>query len=139
MTPHEYLVACYALAASGRTEEARANLRRAPACLETPEGLDLLARIELALGNEDEARRLWGKTAGEGTRTRSGRMALEALDSLEWKYRKGVRWTRLIATALLIWAVSAVSGLLLGLCWKAASCNTEARSLEIIHQKTPTP
>ena len=58
MTAHETIFAAFALASSNHQDEASTLLRGSPAALETEEGLDLLARIELSFGNEDEARRL---------------------------------------------------------------------------------
>ena len=83
MTARETVLAAYAIASSGRPDEARTLLRDSPASLETEEGLDLLARIELAFGNETEARRLWSRAGGS-----RGRRALDALDSIEWRHRR---------------------------------------------------
>ncbi len=91
MTPHECILACFALASSGHLDEARENLRRNRPCLETEEGLDLLARIELRLGNESEARRLWKQAVETGTCGHFSRRALDALDSVEWRLRRLIR------------------------------------------------
>lgn len=83
MTARETVLAAFALASSGHPDEAKALLRGSPAAPETEEGLDLLARIELVLGNETEARRLWTRAGGS-----CGRRALDALDSIEWRHRR---------------------------------------------------
>lgn len=88
MTARETVLAAFALVSSGHPDEAKALLRDSPA-LETEEGLDLLARIELSLGNEDEARRLW--TLVDDSRSRR---ALDALESFGWKHRKAISLTR---------------------------------------------
>ena len=89
MTAHETIFAAFALASSNHQDEARTLLRGSPAALETEEGLDLLARIELSFGNEDEARRLW--TLVDDSRSRR---ALDALESFGWKHRKAISLTR---------------------------------------------
>lgn len=89
MTARETVLAAFALASSGRPDEAKTLLRDSPAALETEEGLDLLARIELALGNETEARRLWTRAGGSRSRR-----ALDALDSVEWRHRRLIRTMR---------------------------------------------
>ena len=89
MTARETVLAAFALASSGRPDEAKALLRDSPAALKTEEGLDLLARIELSIGNEDEARRLW-TLAGDSR----SRRALDALKSFGWKHRKAISWSR---------------------------------------------
>lgn len=91
MTPHECILACFALASYGHLDEARENLRRNRPCLETEEGLDLLARIELHLGNEAEARRLWTQAVETGIGGRFSRRALDALDSVPWRHRRLIR------------------------------------------------
>lgn len=91
MTPHECILACFSLASSGHLDEARENLRRNRPCLETEEGLDLLARIELRLGNEAEARRLWTQAIETGIGGRFSRRALDALDSVAWRHRRLIR------------------------------------------------
>ena len=96
MTARETVLAAFALASSGHPDEAKALLRDSPA-LETEEGLDLLARIELSLGNETEARRLW--TRADGSRARR---ALEALDLTEWRYHRLVRFIRLLTEVVLV-------------------------------------
>lgn len=90
MTARESVLAAFALASSGHLGKARTLLRGSPTVLETEDGLDLLARIELSLGNETEARRLWTHTGG----SRSCR-ALTALDSIEWRYRQLIRALRI--------------------------------------------
>ena len=103
MTPHECILACFALASSGHLEEARANLLGNPPSLETANGLDLLARIELRLGNETEARRLWTRAANMGDK--GARRALAMLDTLEWRHRRLIRALRVgipVAVLLLV-------------------------------------
>lgn len=97
MTARETVLAAFALASSGRPDEAKNLLRDSPAALETEEGLDLLARIELALGNETEARRLWTRAGGSRSRR-----ALDALDSVEWQHHRLVRLLRLLFEVVLI-------------------------------------
>ena len=95
MTARESVLAAFALASSGRLDEARALLLGSPASLETEEGLDLLARIELSLGNETEARRLWVRAGGSRSRR-----ALTALDSTEWRYRFAIFIVRFFILAM---------------------------------------
>ena len=97
MTTRETILAAFALASSGHPDEAKTLLRDSPAALETEEGLDLLARIELALGNETEARRLWARAGGSRSRR-----ALDALDSIEWRHHRLVRILRLLFEVVLI-------------------------------------
>ena len=109
MTPHECILACFALASAGHLDEAKANLLRNRPCLETGEGLDLLARIELRLGNETEARRLWARAAEMGDA--ESRRVLAALDSIEWRHRqliRVVRWAFIVG-------IPALAGLLIGI------------------------
>ena len=94
MTPHEFILACFAIASSGQLEEAKANLFRNQTCLESEEGIDLLARIELRLGNESEARRLWTRAVESGVGGRRSRRALDALDSVAWRHRRLIRILR---------------------------------------------
>lgn len=94
MTTHECIVACHALALSGHLEAAKENLRRNRQCLECFEGIDLLARIELKLGNENEAHRLWRealKLCGDASACKT---PLEALDHVEWRYRRAVHFLK---------------------------------------------
>lgn len=91
MTVRETVLGAFALALSSHPDKARALLRDSPVALETEEGLDLLARIELALGNETEARRLWACAGGSRSRC-----ALDALDSVEWRYRRLIRALRIL-------------------------------------------
>jgi hypothetical protein len=108
MTPRECILASFALASSGHLVEARDSLRRNPPCLDTVEGLDLLARIELRLGNEVEARRLWTSAASMGDDR--ARRALSMLDTLEWRHRRLIRALRVgVPIALLL-----LAGFLLG-------------------------
>lgn len=113
MTPHECILACFALASSGHLDEARENLRRNRPCLETEEGLDLLARIELRLGNETEARRLWTQAVETGIGGRFSRRALDALDSVEWKHRRAIAFSRMaiIVAAFALVAFFALRGI----------------------------
>ncbi len=90
MTARESVLVAFALASSGRPDEAKALLHGSPAALETEEGLDLLARIELSLGTEAEARRLWARAGGSRSRR-----ALTALESSEWRYRRLIRALRI--------------------------------------------
>lgn len=110
MTPHECILACHALALSDHLEEAKANLRRNAPCLKCEDGIDLLARIELALGNENEARRLWKDASSSGIGGERSRKALTALDSTGWRHRRAVRIVRICAGV----AVLVVAGFLLG-------------------------
>ena len=96
MTAHETIFAAFALASSNHQDEARTLLRGSPAALETEEGLDLLARIELSLGNETEARRLWTRAGGSRSRR-----ALTALDTIEWRHRRLIRALRIPIRVLL--------------------------------------
>ena len=113
MTPHECILACYALASSGHLEEAKANLLRNAPCLECGEGTDLLARVELALGNEGEARRLWKEAIAKGLDGTVARKALAALDSVAWRHRGMVRFFRHFLRFAAILAI----GILLGVWW----------------------
>ena len=97
MTARETVLAAFALALSGHPDEARTLLRGSPAALETEEGLDLLARLELSFGNETEARRLWTRAGG----SRACR-ALETLDSTEWRHHRLVRFIRLLIEVVLV-------------------------------------
>ena len=97
MTTRETILAAFALASSGHPDEAKTLLRDSPAALETEEGLDLLARIELSLGNEMEARCLWTRAGGS-----RGLRALEALDSTEWRHHRLVRFIRLLIEVVLV-------------------------------------
>ena len=97
MTARETVLAAFALASSGHPDEARTLLRGSSAALETEEGLDLLARIELSIGNEDEARRLWTRAGGS-----RGRRALDALNSAEWRHHRLVRFVRLLVEVVLV-------------------------------------
>ena len=117
MTRHECILACYALASSGHLEEAKENLRRNEPCLKCEEGIDLLARIELALGNENEARRLWEDAVSSGIGGERSRKVLAALELTSWRYRRAVRTLR-IALAI---AVPAVAGLAIGLSLRSGS------------------
>ena len=91
MTVRETVLAAFALASSGRPDEAKTLLHDSSVALEAEEALDLLARIELALGNETEARRLWARAGGSRSRC-----ALDALDSVEWRYRRLIRALRIL-------------------------------------------
>ena len=110
MTQHECILACYALATSGHLEEARENLRRNEPCLKCEEGIDLLARIELALGNEDESRRLWNDAVSSGIGGEISGRALAALDHAGWRHRKTVRVVRICTVV----AALVLVGFLLG-------------------------
>ena len=110
MTPHECILACFAIASSGHLEEAKANLLRNRPCLESEEGIDLLARIELRLGNEMEARRLWTQAVDSGIGGRRSRRALDALDSVGWRHRHLIRNLR----RGFAFGISALAGLLVG-------------------------
>lgn len=112
MTPHECIMVCHALATAGRLEEAKANLRRNAPCLKCEEGLDLLARVELALGNEGEARRLWNEALEKGVGGEAARNALVALGSVGWRHRHLVR---ILKHFLRVAAILAV-GFILGIC-----------------------
>ena len=114
MTPHECILACFAIASSGRLEEAKANLLRNRPCLENEEGIDLLARIELRLGNETEARRLWTQAIESGVGGRRSRRALDALDSVEWRHRRLIRNLRRGFTIGIPALLGLLAGLLLG-------------------------
>lgn len=114
MTPHECILVSYTLAASGHWKAAAANLRANPPCLETTAGLDLLARIELKLGNEAEARRLWQRAIDKGL-DEDGRCrrAIVALDSFDWRHRRCIRRVQLaiLAAAYAIAAWFAIVGI----------------------------
>ena len=111
MTARETVLAAFALASSCRPDEAKALLRGSSATLETEEGLDLLARIELRLGNESEARRLWTQAVDNGVGGRRSRRALDALDSVAWRHRRLIRNLR----RGFAFGISALAGLLVGL------------------------
>ena len=113
MTPHECIMVCHALATAGRLEEAKANLRRNAPCLKCEEGLDLLARVELALGNEGEARRLWNEALEKGVGGEAARKALVALGSVGWRHRGLVLFMKHFLRVAAILSV----GFMLGLCW----------------------
>ena len=112
MTPHECILICHALASSNHLEEAKENLNRNRQCLECEEGIDLLARIELALGNEGEAKRLWGEAGKAGVGGSVSRKALDALGSVCWRHRAVVRLLR----GLLRFAAVLAIGVAIG-CW----------------------
>ena len=137
MTPHECILACHALASSGHLEEAKATLRRNSPCLKSEEGIDLLARIELALGNEGEARRLWDEAAKSGVGGAVSRKALDALGSVGWRHRAIVR---LLGGFLRFAAVLAI-GVAIG-CW-VGSCgsapNVPVADVAEIASKPSTP
>lgn len=125
MTPHECIMVCHALATAGRLEEAKANLRRNAPCLECEEGLDLLARVELALGNESEARRLWNEAVAKGDNGKAARKAIAALDSVGWRHRHLVLFLKHFLRVAAILAV----GFILGTCRNgrnAASANPKS-------------
>ena len=117
MTRHECILACYALASSDHLEEAKENLRRNEPCLKCEEGIDLLARIELALGNENEARRLWKEAAKSGIGGERSGKALKVLDQTSWRYRRAVRALRIVLAI----AVPAIAGLAIGLSLRSGS------------------
>lgn len=96
MTPHERILTCFALAPSEHLDGAKANLLDSILCLETEECLDLLARIELCLGNETEARHLWTQVVETGTSNRLSRRALNALNSVIWKRRRAIAFARMV-------------------------------------------
>ena len=137
MTPHECILACFAIASSGHLEEAKTNLLRNRPCLEKEEGIDLLARIELRLGNETEARRLWTQAVDSGVGGRRSRRALDALDSVAWRHRRLIRNLR---RGFAI-GIPALLGLLVGLligCPSAPSSQTETIQPELQRQQEAT-
>lgn len=139
MTPHECILACFAIASSGHLEEAKANLLHNRPCLETEEGLDLLARIELRLGNETEARRLWTQAVDSGVGGRRSRCALDALDSVAWRHRRLIRNVR----RGFVIGIPALLGLLIGIAIREAprkdalGCATNTdKTLGVVHIAT---
>lgn len=137
MTPHECILACFAIASSGRLEEAKANLLRNQPCLENEEGIDLLARIELRLGNEMEARRLWTQAVDSGVGGRRSRRALDALDSVPWRNRRLIRNLRRGFAIGIPALLGLFVGLLIG-CPSAPSSQTESVQLEQQRQPETT-
>lgn len=91
MTSPETVLVAFALASSRHLNEARDLLRGATDTISTEEGLDLLARIELRLGNEPEARRLWTQAVETGVGGRRSRRAIDALGSVAWRHRRLIR------------------------------------------------
>lgn len=142
MTPHECILASFALASSGHWVEARDNLRRNPPCLDTVEGLDLLARIELRCGDETEARCLWQRSIDKGL-DEDGRCrtAIAALNSFDWRHRRAIRRVRFafLAVAYAVIAWLALVGILATFFQnRSASTATAPESVgEIAHTEKP--
>lgn len=59
MSPETTILRAYALASQGKLVEAELVLKSEPVCLQTPHGLDLLARILYASGQKDSAKHIW--------------------------------------------------------------------------------
>lgn len=116
MTTRESLLAAFGLAATGRLQQAESLLAHNEACLRTEEGLDLLARLRLRQGDEAMARRLWQHALDGGIGGPRSRAALSALASVEWRHRKAIHWIRIVALAVLLWGVGALSGFFVGRC-----------------------
>lgn len=69
------------LAATGRLEEARSTLCPEGQLPSSPQGLDLLARIVLQLGDVEQARKLWQAASQANQAYAPARQALQALNS----------------------------------------------------------
>ena len=110
MTAPETVLTAFFLASSRHLDEARDLLRGATDALSTEDGLDLLARLELRLDNEPEARRLWTQAVETGVGGRRSRRALDALDSIAWRHRRLIRNLR----RGFAFGISALAGLLVG-------------------------
>lgn len=72
------ILRAYALASQCRYSEAESELKSTPQALETPHGVDLLARILWAAGRRDEARRLWHELSRACPDFEPAKKALEA-------------------------------------------------------------